>query len=409
MARPAKRGLEYFNVPVSYFQDDKFWFVLNEIGLEAEIIFMRLLAKIYGNQGFYYFLGDKELKILSGQTRIPEEKIKDILNAFFENGLFDKEKFERYKILTSYEIQEQYFTIIKNSKRKILISEKEYPYVYPEVNELFDLDLPEIEEDINEVSQSVKTVSSENFGIIPENSGKTPKNSENFGVIPENSRKTPTKVNKSKVKKSKEKKSKKHSTVTGAVENFSESSDLLYWEKLLGDFAAVWGAVPGAALKKKLIQWVEYKRDKGFLYYPGSDPWIEFIERLSQLSGGDQSVALAILKQSLEHNWVDVYPFIPLSPEGITQKWTAFLKALKKDAPQLYEYATQLQFRTFKDGVVTIRGPDTAISILEDVPDPNPYFQNLRRFFGKNIKVEYEVLQRVKKAKNEPDFSKKVS
>lgn len=53
MARPKKKGLEYFPLDVDIFEDDKLFDVQNDYGPLGEIIYIRLLCLVYRN-GYYY-------------------------------------------------------------------------------------------------------------------------------------------------------------------------------------------------------------------------------------------------------------------------------------------------------------------------------------------------------------------
>ncbi len=53
MARPRKKGMEYFPLDADIFEDDKLFDVQNEYGPLGEVIYIRLLCLVYKN-GYYY-------------------------------------------------------------------------------------------------------------------------------------------------------------------------------------------------------------------------------------------------------------------------------------------------------------------------------------------------------------------
>jgi hypothetical protein len=159
MARPIKQGLDYFPLDVDFFEDDKIALVYAKFGALAESVALKLLCKIYRDKGYYYPWGDDEALLfcfreVADRTKLDE--VKAIVANLLERGFFDRDKYERYGILTSKGIQSRYVKICDQSKRK------KY-----KINPRFDL-----------TNQSVGSSRGVSSGNIPEetivNSGNTP-------------------------------------------------------------------------------------------------------------------------------------------------------------------------------------------------------------------------------------------
>ena len=112
MARPQKTGLNYFPLDVDYFDDDKVALVSAELGTPAELIFLRLLCKIYKNG--YYCEWSEDTKLIMarklGASNCLEEAgyIQKVVDALLKRDLFDMETYKTSNVLTSKAIQKRF-------------------------------------------------------------------------------------------------------------------------------------------------------------------------------------------------------------------------------------------------------------------------------------------------------------
>lgn len=164
MARPIKSGLDYFPFDVDFFDDDKLQFVSARFGTKGEIIAIKLLCKIYKENGYFYNWGDDESLLFAKRVGndCSHTLVNDVVNELIKRGFFNKDMYDSFKILTSNGIQKRYTQIVQNSKLK----------------------RPKIE-----ISYKLGV----NSEVLPENSEESLKNSEES---------TQSKVKESKVKKS---------------------------------------------------------------------------------------------------------------------------------------------------------------------------------------------------------------
>jgi len=65
MARPNKEGMDYFPFNVDFFEDDKLQLIEAEFGEKGLIITIKLLCKIYKENGYYYQWGDDQCLLFS--------------------------------------------------------------------------------------------------------------------------------------------------------------------------------------------------------------------------------------------------------------------------------------------------------------------------------------------------------
>lgn len=67
MPRPTKQAIDYFPLDVSCENDDKLQMIIGEFGMKGEFIFIKLLAYIYKNEGYYCVWDEKtQLKFATG-------------------------------------------------------------------------------------------------------------------------------------------------------------------------------------------------------------------------------------------------------------------------------------------------------------------------------------------------------
>lgn len=120
MGRPIKKGLDYFPLDVDFFDDDKIALVSARFEEKGELIAIKLLCKIYKDNGYYYQWGEDEAKLFA--KRVVGEAsqyalVNDVVHDLVKRGFFDKSIFNSTKILTSKGIQTRYRKICVDCKR----------------------------------------------------------------------------------------------------------------------------------------------------------------------------------------------------------------------------------------------------------------------------------------------------
>ena len=119
-----KSGLEYF--PLDVCLDEKFELIEAEFGLTGFAVVVKLLQRIYGQQG-YYCEWTKEVALLFGRQcgfAPGDNAVSEIVSAAVRRGIFDKRLYERYRVLTSEGIQMRYLEAV--SRRKSVEIKKQY-------------------------------------------------------------------------------------------------------------------------------------------------------------------------------------------------------------------------------------------------------------------------------------------
>ncbi len=119
MARPPKKGLDYFPLDVAVFDDAKLCLLRSEFGIKGEYIYLRLLCRIY-KEGYCIPWNNDEAALFAlsiGQNTSPA-MVNEVIQGCLRRSLFDKRVHGSFGILTAKGIQERYVFICKQLKRK---------------------------------------------------------------------------------------------------------------------------------------------------------------------------------------------------------------------------------------------------------------------------------------------------
>lgn len=117
MARPQKKGLDYFPFDVDFFQGIKIRITMARYGASGVLLFIYLLSMIYSN-GYYVEYNEDLIYIAAADLQMKPENIGQIINFFCKRSLFDNKLFTTDKVLTSVGIQKRYQEMVKSRAKK---------------------------------------------------------------------------------------------------------------------------------------------------------------------------------------------------------------------------------------------------------------------------------------------------
>ncbi|WP_321480490.1 DUF4373 domain-containing protein [uncultured Bacteroides sp.] len=109
MARPQKKGLDYFPLDVDFMQDRKVRRIKREHGLIGVLVVIELYTKIYHENG-YYLLWEENIRYDISEELNNEnpEQIEAIVESCLNVGLFHDEIFKKTHVLTSAAVQRRF-------------------------------------------------------------------------------------------------------------------------------------------------------------------------------------------------------------------------------------------------------------------------------------------------------------
>jgi len=117
MARPQKKGLDYFPLDVMMDRaDDDIEMLEAKYGTNGFATLIKLYMKIYQDDGYYIKWNEKPSLLLAKRVNVDINLINSIINDLIEWGIFDKKLYGEYHILTSKRIQHTYIDAVKKRK-----------------------------------------------------------------------------------------------------------------------------------------------------------------------------------------------------------------------------------------------------------------------------------------------------
>ena len=122
--RETKTGIDYFSHDTDLFHDDKVEILFAKHGLIGYAVYLRLLEKVYRDKGYYLHLTEVVDILFCSVNKLTLNVYILILNDCIKYELFDKKMYEKYNILTSCRIQNNY--ISATQRRKDVYFYKEY-------------------------------------------------------------------------------------------------------------------------------------------------------------------------------------------------------------------------------------------------------------------------------------------
>lgn len=259
MARPIKKGLDYFPFDIDWKKGALEYLYCMYGILGVAVIKLSLEPRIYGGEGYFVEYNERssvifskefedQLSVIDKRDKKRHEIYDEIVRTAIEYGIFDKEMYKKYGILTSADIQETYVRAKEKSQRV----EMESRYLL-----LSDVKIP-------------KNV--ELIGVYGE---ETPVSS------PENSTKE-SKEKKSKVNKSKEEKRKN------------------------GGYDEILSVIEDEELKSLYYEFIKMRK---LIKSPMTDrALITLIDKVNSLEPTNIERRKQLLENSIVNNWKSVYP-----------------------------------------------------------------------------------------------------
>lgn len=131
MARPIKKGLDYFPIDIGFLQDIKIRRIMRACGTASIPILISLLCNIYRGDG-YYVLWEPDLPFLiAEEVGVSEGVVIETVGKAVQVDFFHEGLYEKFKILTSSGIQNRYLKAVERRTRV----EMEQDYLLIKVNE----------------------------------------------------------------------------------------------------------------------------------------------------------------------------------------------------------------------------------------------------------------------------------
>ena len=155
MARPNKKGLDFYRCNTNRYQDSKIKRLIFKYKSDGIAVWDFILNEIYRIEGSYISFDDNLVFLTADSLRITEELVDNIIKYCIEINLFSKEILEKTGFLTSISIQQFYKEAAIVSKRKVVN--------IPELIQLITEETTIKKENIEETSTIVEEMTQHNI------------------------------------------------------------------------------------------------------------------------------------------------------------------------------------------------------------------------------------------------------
>lgn len=116
MARPMRKGIDYYPLDVNFLSDLKVRKIIQACGPNSIAIIMLLLGTIYGDEGYFMRWDEDVCFLITEAFGVKQMYVEETLKKCLQVGFFEKNLFDRYHILTSRGVQKRFFEITKRRK-----------------------------------------------------------------------------------------------------------------------------------------------------------------------------------------------------------------------------------------------------------------------------------------------------
>lgn len=133
-------SIPYFPTQVNLFEEVSMELIEAKYGMKAETAVMKLICKIYKENGYYLHWNDEQCVLFSNKAgkEIAADEMQGIVDILIEKGFFDKGSYEEHCILTSVNIQKVWLDATKRRRRDL--ASLPYMLVKPEEDKKGDQD-----------------------------------------------------------------------------------------------------------------------------------------------------------------------------------------------------------------------------------------------------------------------------
>ena len=118
MARPTKKGLDYFPFDVDFATNAKVEALMGEFGAKGVLFMVYLLSAVYRNGYFLQWDKLQQMQLANRVDGVSPEMADQIVSRLVGYGTFDKELFDSVRVLTSHRIQDTYLDATKRRKQQ---------------------------------------------------------------------------------------------------------------------------------------------------------------------------------------------------------------------------------------------------------------------------------------------------
>lgn len=103
-----KSNLNYFSLDVDFFQDRKIRKIKRDCGVQSIAVLVSILCNIYRGYGYYNKVDEDTCFDIADEVGVSQGLVAQVIDKALKVDFFNHELYEKYNILTSKRIQENY-------------------------------------------------------------------------------------------------------------------------------------------------------------------------------------------------------------------------------------------------------------------------------------------------------------
>ena len=114
-------GVLYFPIAISLLEGVATELIEARFGLKGVAAFIKLLGKIYKEEGYYLSVEQRAMHALCPQIRneLSDEEMQEIIELLIAKDIFDRKMYEEHQVLTSVHIQKVWLEATKRRKQDL--------------------------------------------------------------------------------------------------------------------------------------------------------------------------------------------------------------------------------------------------------------------------------------------------
>lgn len=127
MARPAKKGLDYFPFGTGFFESRNARMIRSRFGSDGLVLYIYILCKVYGKNGYYWKIDEDDdfsdtedfYYVLSDELSINQNVVRQTVEYLLNRSMFDANLFRSVNVLTARDIQRDYVCAMRGRKKSV--------------------------------------------------------------------------------------------------------------------------------------------------------------------------------------------------------------------------------------------------------------------------------------------------
>ena len=147
MKRKLNKGIFFYPMEADHTSNKRLRLLFNDHDSDGYWIWSNLISYAYRMHGYYFSANIEDVELMSADCRKSPELIQEVILSCVKRGLFVKEIFDRFNVLTNDRMQINYLRATYENRRKgytVYLEEKYYAIGHSDLIELSEVSLKNV-------------------------------------------------------------------------------------------------------------------------------------------------------------------------------------------------------------------------------------------------------------------------